>query len=70
MDELIKKVAVETSKEKRIAYYKEMQEIMKEKAYIMPLWYDITLYAVNKKVKDFSIDITFCPNLFVADIEN
>lgn len=70
LDELIKKVAVETSKEKRIAYYKEMQEIMKEKAYIMPLWYDITLYAVNKKVKDFSIDITFCPNLFVADIEN
>ena len=69
VDELIVKAASELDDSKRVEYYKELQNIAKEEGPTIPLWEDVTLYAVNKKVKDFKLNILFWPDLYVVDIE-
>ncbi len=68
LDALIDKVAVEPNKTERQKYYAEMQKLVKEKEYVIPLWYDVTLYAMNKRVQNFNLDVTFCPDLFKVSI--
>ncbi len=70
LDELIEKVAIELDQSKRQEYYKEIQESIYDNDYIIPIWYDVTLYAMNNKVKNFELDITFRPDLYVVDIES
>ncbi len=69
LDDLINKVAVEPQASKRKEYYNSMQDISKDKSYIIPLWHDVTLYAVKKKVKNFDLDITFWPDLYKVSIK-
>lgn len=69
LDALIQKVAVEPNKKKRQDYYSQIQKLISDKNYIIPIWNDVTLYAANKKVKNFAIDVTFRPDLYVVDIK-
>lgn len=69
IDALIAKASSELDDAKRVELYKELQRIAKEEGPTIPLWEDVTLYAVNKKVKNFSLDICFWPDLAVVDIE-
>jgi len=68
LDELIQKVAVEPNKAKRRNLYRTIQERVKEYEYIIPLWYDVTLYAMRKNVQNFNLDVIFCPDLFEVDV--
>ncbi len=68
LDSLIDKVAVEPSKTERQKYYAEMQKLVKEKEYVIPLWYDVTIYAMNKRVQNFNLDVTFCPDLYKVSV--
>lgn len=68
LDELIEKVAVEPNKAERQKYYSEIQKLVKENEYVIPLWYDVTIYAMNKRVQNFNLDVTFCPDLYKVDI--
>lgn len=68
LDSLIEAVATEPAMEKRQEYYKQMQELAKTEDYIIPIWYDVTLYAMNKRVQNFEIDVIFCPNMFAVDV--
>ena len=68
LDALIATVATEPDKATRQSYYNEMQEIVKEQDYIIPAWYDVTIYAMNKRVQNFEIDVIFCPNMFAVDV--
>lgn len=69
VDELIAKAASELEDAKRVDLYKQLQKIAKEEGPTIPLWEDVTLYAVNKRIKNFSLDICFWPDLAVVDIE-
>ncbi len=68
LDSLIDKVAVEPSKTERQKYYAEIQKLVKEKEYVIPIWYDVTLYAMNKRVQNFNLDVTFCPDLYDVSV--
>ncbi|HHU05348.1 MAG TPA: ABC transporter substrate-binding protein [Clostridiales bacterium] len=68
LDELIEKVAVEPDKSERQNLYKTIQGLVKENEYIIPLWYDVTLYAMKKNVQNFNLDVIFCPNLFEVEL--
>ena len=68
LDELIARAAVELNPSVRRQLYAEIQTIVRENDYIIPVWYDVTLYAMNNRVKDFILDVLFCPNLFIVDI--
>ncbi|UPA30821.1 ABC transporter substrate-binding protein [Terrisporobacter glycolicus] len=68
-DELIAKAATETDEQKRVKDYQELQDIAKKEGPTIPLWEDVTLYAVNKKVKDFNLNLLFWSDLSVVDIE-
>ena len=68
LDELMVKVAVEPDKAVRQEIYAQMQQIVKEQDYIIPAWYDVTIYAMNKRVQNFEIDVIFCPNMFAVDV--
>ena len=62
VDELISKATVENDKNKRREMYLQLQEIAKEEGPSVPIYHDVTLYEVNKKVKDFDIDSSFLLN--------
>lgn len=68
LDGLIDSVATEPDKSARQDYYRSMQQLVKENDYIIPAWYDVTLYAMNKRVQNFEIDVIFCPNMFAVDV--
>ena len=68
LDELIEKVAIEPDKAARQDYYAQIQQMVKENEYVIPLWYDVTIYAMNNRVQNFNLDVTFCPNLFDVDV--
>lgn len=68
LDELIAKVAIETDKAERQKDYTEIQKLVKENEYVIPLWYDVTIYAMNNRVSNFNLDVTFCPDLFEVDV--
>ncbi|NLH01222.1 MAG: hypothetical protein GX488_04865 [Clostridiales bacterium] len=61
-------MAVEPNKAERQKYYSEIQKLVKENEYVIPLWYDVTIYAMNKSVQNFNLDVTFCPDLYEVDI--
>ncbi|KNZ41127.1 ABC transporter substrate-binding protein [Acetobacterium bakii] len=69
LDGLIQKVAIEPNEKKRKDYYSQIQKLVSDKNYIIPIWDDITLYATNKKVKNYALDVTFRPDLYVVDIQ-
>lgn len=68
LDELIAKVAVEPNKTERQKYYSQIQKLVKENEYIIPLWYDVTIYAMNSRIRNFDLDVTFCPNLYEVNV--
>ena len=68
LDALIQQVAVESDLSERIRLYQELQKAVFEKQYIIPVWYDMTLYAMNRSVTGFDLDVVFCPNLFEVDL--
>jgi len=69
LDDLIARAAVEPSASVRRQLYAEIQTRVKEYDYIIPVWYDVTLYATNARVRNFVLDVLFCPDLFIVDIE-
>ncbi len=68
LDELIAKAATEADKTVRGEYYNDIQDIIKDNEYVIPIWYDVTIFAANKRVQNFNIDVTFCPDLFEVDV--
>lgn len=69
VDDLIKSASCEMDINKRKDYYNELQTIAKEEGPVIPIWHDITLYAINKKVQKFELDLTFWPDLYKVDIK-
>lgn len=69
VDELLSLVANETNEAKRVEYYKELQEIAKTEGPMIPVWHDSALFATNKKVKNFTLDLNFWPDLHKVVIE-
>lgn len=70
VDELIKKAAIEKDKEKRKKIYFKLQEIAALEGPAIPIYHDVTIYAVNKKVKDFTMDASFKPQLVDVEVVN
>ena len=68
LDELIAKVAVEPNKTERQAKYAEIQQFVRDNEYIIPVWYDVTIYAMNNHIQNFNLDVTFCPDLYEVDV--
>ena len=68
IDALIEAVAVQPDRNQRIADYQELQRLVKDQEYIIPMWYDVTIYAMNNRVQNFNLDVTFCPDLFAVDV--
>lgn len=68
LDDLIAKADVELDKAARQELYAQMQRLVREEDYIIPIWYDVTLYAMRSGVQNFEIDVTFCPDMFAVDV--
>ena len=68
LDAMIRQVEAEPDKAKRQDLYAQMQRLVRDNEYLLPVWYDVTLYAMNRRVKDFEIDVIFCPDLFAVDV--
>lgn len=65
-DELIREAAGEMDPERRHELYAELQELVAEKAPIVPVYHDITVYAARKHVETFTLDFEFRPDLHGA----
>jgi len=70
LDALIARATTEPDIAVRRNIVEELQLRVREADYIIPAWYDVTLYAVNNRVNNFELDVQFWPNLFVVSIEN
>ena len=70
LNELMDDVAVEPDRAQRIETYQQLQQLVKDQEYMIPMWYDVTIYAMNNRVQNFNLDVTFCPNLFAVDVTN
>ncbi|WP_350344262.1 ABC transporter substrate-binding protein [Proteinivorax tanatarense] len=68
-DKLITKAAVETDYDIRYDMYLELQEIASQEGPLVPIYHDVTLYAVNEKVHNFELDVNFKPNLKAVEIK-
>jgi len=68
LDALIARAAVETDASVRRAYYAELQQMMRDADYMIPIWYDVTLYAMHERVQNFVLDVLFRPDLFVVEL--
>jgi len=64
MDALIARAAGEIDVGLRREFIAELQYKVREADYIVPIWYDVTLYAMNARVLDFELDVLFRPDLF------
>ncbi|SDL01131.1 ABC transporter substrate-binding protein [Natronincola ferrireducens] len=69
VDELITKAAVERDADKRREMYLQLQEIASTEGPVVPIYHDVTLYAVNKKVNNFELDVNFKPHLGMVEIK-
>jgi len=69
LDELIARAGIANDADQRGQYYADIQGIIRENDYIIPIWYDVTLYAMNNRVQNFELDVLFWPDLFVVGIE-
>jgi peptide/nickel transport system substrate-binding protein len=68
IDDLIARTAIEGNVAARRQNSAEIQRRVRANDYIIPVWYDVTLYAMNNRVINFNLDVLFCPDLFVVDI--
>lgn len=69
VDELIEKASYELDLNNRANYYHELQDIAKTEGPLIPIWYDVAAYAMDKDVTGFELDVTFWPDLFEVDME-
>ena len=58
INELMDLAIAEMDEDKRLEYYKELQEIVHEEAYVIPIYYPIASIGVNKNVEG----AVFCPD--------
>lgn len=68
-DELIEAAVQEMDREKRRELYLELQELVEEKAPLVPVYHDLTIYASRDYVKDLEMDFNFRPDLFKVSLE-
>ena len=68
LDALIARAAVEVDLSARRAYYAELQRLVRAADYIIPIWYDVTLYAMHERVRNFQLDVLFRPDLFAVEL--
>ncbi len=62
-DRLVLNAARETDIAKRKALYRDLQKLVAEDVPVVPLFNDVSLYAVRKEVKDLKLDPFFKPSL-------
>lgn len=62
-DRLVLNAARETDVAKRKALYGELQKLVAEDVPVVPLFNDVSLYAVRKEVKGLKLDPFFKPSL-------
>ncbi len=67
-DKLIRLAASEMDNSKRKAMYDKLQVIASNEGPLVPLFHDVSIYAVNKKVKNFTLDHSFRADLYGVDI--
>jgi peptide/nickel transport system substrate-binding protein len=65
-DALIEEAAGEMDQKRRCELYAELQALVAEKAPIVPVYHDITVYAARKHVERFTLDFEFRPDLHGA----
>ncbi len=65
-DALITEAACEMDQEKRSDLYNELQVLVAEKAPIVTIYHDVTVYAARKHVEEFTLDFEFRPDLHRA----
>ncbi len=68
-DELIQEAVQEMDREERRKIYFQLQDLAEEKAPLVPVYHDLTVYATRDYVKDFQMDFNFRPDLFPAYLE-
>lgn len=69
VDDLITKAAVERDDSKRREMYFKLQDIAQKEGPVVPIYHDVTLYAFNKKVNNFELDVSFKPSLGAVEIK-
>lgn len=65
-DALIEEASGEMDQKRRCELYTELQALVAEKAPIVPVYHDITVYAARKHVERFTLDFEFRPDLHGA----
>lgn len=68
IDALIERASTELDRSTRISIARELQTIVSRENYIIPIWYDVTLYAMNTRVQNFGLDVQFRPDLFLVEL--
>ncbi|MCC5909178.1 MAG: ABC transporter substrate-binding protein [Clostridiaceae bacterium] len=69
VDDMITKAARERDQDKRHSMYLELQEVAAKEGPVVPIYHDVTLYAVNNKVHNFELDANFKPHLGRVEIK-
>lgn len=65
-DALIVEASGEMDKKRRSDLYAELQDLVAEKAPLVPVYHDLTVYAARKNVEKFTLDFEFRPDLHGA----
>lgn len=66
LDDLVRGGASEQDPTKRIAIYREIQEIMLKQALIVPMWVRTSAFLARDNVKDVMIEVTGYPSFYDA----
>jgi len=67
LDELAARASIEMDFSIRREYIAELQQRLRWVSIIIPIWYEVTLYATNARVENFKLDINARPNLFAVE---
>jgi len=68
-DELIEAAVQEMDREKRRDLYLQLQDLVEEKAPLVPVYHDLTVYGYRDYVRDLDMDFNFRPDLFKVSLE-
>ncbi len=68
-DELIEAAVQEMDRGKRRELYLQLQDLVEEKAPLVPVYHDLTIYATRDYVRDLEMDFNFRPDLFKVSLD-
>ncbi len=68
-DQLIEAAVQEMDRDKRRELYLELQDLVEQKAPLVPVYHDLTIYASRDYVKNLEMDFNFRPDLFKVSLD-